>query len=209
MNRPDHVPEERDDWTLVEGAAAGSEQDFERLVNRHQQLVHRLIFRAVGHEATALDLAQETFVRAWFALPRLQRSRNDARFSTWLCRIALNLCRDHWKSRAAGQARMTRSLQGGNPGDNSAAAELDPASETPRPDQAAMAADLQRAADKAVAALPDRWRIPFLLAVVERLPHAEIAALTGTTVKSVESRVYRARRRLTVQLRRLGFDVDG
>lgn len=208
MNRPEHDPEEGDDWRLVEAAAAGSERDFEVLVKRHQQLVHRLIFRAVGHEATAVDLAQETFVRAWFGLPRLQQRRHGARFTTWLCRIALNLCRDHWKSKAARQARHTRSLQAEPGRDACDGATVDPPAATPGPDQVAMSTDLRQAARQAVAALPDRWRIPFLLAVVDGLPHAEVAAITGGSVKSVEAKVYRARRRLADELGRMGFAVE-
>ena len=78
-------------------AATGDERAFSRLVDRHLPMVHRLAWRTLGVEADAEDVAQETFLRAHRQLPRWRSGQ--ARFSTWLYRVALNLCQDHLRRR--------------------------------------------------------------------------------------------------------------
>ena len=74
---------------LVQKAQKGDPEAFEALVNEHQQYVYNLALRVVKDENEALDLAQETFVRAWTALPNF---KGQSQFRTWLYRIVTNLC---------------------------------------------------------------------------------------------------------------------
>ena len=97
---------EPDDWRLVCLARNGDEDAYATLIGRHQRPIHAFIHRHIGDAETARELTQEVFVRAWFAL---DRARPRAKFTTWLFQIAINLCRDQVKSRAARQARMTDS----------------------------------------------------------------------------------------------------
>ncbi|MCA9923969.1 MAG: sigma-70 family RNA polymerase sigma factor, partial [Anaerolineales bacterium] len=78
-----------DDRDLIQRAQAGETAAFAQLVNRHGQMVYNLALRTLNNPQEAEDIAQETFVRAWQALPRF---RGDARFATWLYRITTNLC---------------------------------------------------------------------------------------------------------------------
>src|SRR5512138_3364608 len=74
---------------LVQRARSGDQEAFADLVTEHQRYIYNLALRVLKNEEEALDLAQETFVRAWTALPNF---RGQSRFRTWLYRIATNLC---------------------------------------------------------------------------------------------------------------------
>src|SRR5262245_723557 len=82
----ERASEERE---MVRRARGGDEDAFARLVERHQGGVYALLRRMTGDAEEAVDLAQETFLRAWRGLPAF---RGDAQFSTWLYRIAYNVC---------------------------------------------------------------------------------------------------------------------
>src|SRR5512138_1645157 len=75
--------------SLVQRARTGDQEAFASLVMEHQRYIYNLALRVLRNEEEALDLAQETFVRAWTALPNF---RGQSRFRTWLYRIATNLC---------------------------------------------------------------------------------------------------------------------
>ena len=90
-----------DEPSLVEASRRGNPEAFASLVTRHQRMIHALTYRMSGSEAEASDLAQEAFVQAW---RRLDHFRGEARFSSWLYRIAVNLCLN-WKAQEAREAR--------------------------------------------------------------------------------------------------------
>jgi len=75
--------------TLIQRAQKGDHDAFAALVDEHQRYVYNLALRVVKDENEALDLAQETFVRAWTALPNF---KGQSQFRTWLYRIVTNLC---------------------------------------------------------------------------------------------------------------------
>src|SRR5512143_4243533 len=75
--------------SLVQRAQRGDQEAFAALVTEHQRYIYNLALRVLKNEEEALDLAQETFVRAWTALPNF---RGQSQFRTWLYRIATNLC---------------------------------------------------------------------------------------------------------------------
>src|SRR5512138_2282710 len=75
--------------SLVQRARTGDQEAFASLVMEHQRYIYNLALRVLRNEEEALDLAQETFVRAWTALPNF---RGQSRFRTWLYRITTNLC---------------------------------------------------------------------------------------------------------------------
>src|SRR5690349_10757555 len=81
--------ESLDDAALVAAVLAGRREAFDVLVARHQRMVYQLCYRFVPNHADAADLTQETFVRAWKGLASF---RGEARWTTWLHRIAVNLC---------------------------------------------------------------------------------------------------------------------
>jgi RNA polymerase sigma-70 factor (ECF subfamily) len=188
-------PEAVGDWDLAGRARDGDESAYEELIDRYRAGVHSFIHRSVGDAGTAADLAQEVFVRAWFALDRVTPK---ARFSTWLFQIAVNLCRDHAKSKAGRQARANESLV--RRSDDGAEIERDLPHPGVTPDADARFNELVAALDAAVARLPHDLRAAFVLGVIEGRPHKEVAAIVRATPKAVEIRIRRARQQLAESL---------
>lgn len=189
-----------DDWALARRAAGGDEAAYGNLIGRYQGPVHSFIFRSVGDQETARDLAQEVFVKAWFALARVEER---AKFSTWLFQIAANLCRDHAKSKAARNARATSPLVLEMPGGETETRDFpDPGMP---PDQRAQMNEAMDSLGRAIASLPADLREAFILGAVDQLPHKEISAILGISPKAVEVRVYRARKILAGRLSGEGF----
>ena len=89
-----------EELALIERVRDGDADAFEPLVLEHQTMVYRLAYRIVGNEADAWDVSQETFLKAYNALPTF---RGDSRFSTWLYRLAGNAATDLLRSRKSGR----------------------------------------------------------------------------------------------------------
>src|ERR1700755_1823948 len=87
---------------LIRKSLQGDHAAFEALIMCHQRMVHSLTYRMTGSLADAEDLAQETYIQA---SRQLANDRGEARFSSWLYRIAMNLCLN-WKTRQARQQRL-------------------------------------------------------------------------------------------------------
>lgn len=169
--------DERRETAEIKAARSGCEESFRRLVERHQHRIHRLCFHYLGNEDDALEACQDTFVRAYRALPRFQPR---ARFSTWLHRIALNQCYDRLRRR-----RAMVPLEG-----------IDPPCRRGSPAEAAAhSADLGMLAD-GLAALPPRLQKVLVLTCLEGLSHAECAEILKCSERAIEGRLYRARQRL-------------
>src|SRR6202166_3461183 len=99
--------QEDPDLTLVQALKEGEDQALSVLMDRHREGLFRFVLRHVHNEADALELAMETFVRAYFNIGKF---RPAAKFATWLYHIALNLCRDHLRSRAYQYSLRTASI---------------------------------------------------------------------------------------------------
>ena len=93
--------------TLVQALKVGEDQALNALMDRHREGLFRFVLRLVHNEADALELAMETFVRAYFNIGKF---RPTAKFTTWRYQIALNLCRDHLRSRAYQYSLRTASI---------------------------------------------------------------------------------------------------
>lgn len=180
------LPEDAGWDAMHAAAAAGGDRDaFRRLVERHSPALQRFCRHCLGSAADAEDICQETFVRAWHALPRY---RESGQFRPWLWRIALNLCHDHARARQSRQ-RWLCEWPTDDPPDA-----LSPLHESP--DAAAETRAALRLLARGLALLPEKLRTPLVLSAIEQLPHQEIAVVLGTSVRAVDSRVFRARQRL-------------
>ena len=91
---------EQEEQQLIRQAAEGQEQAFEQLVLRHQKGIYNLTLRMTGNQDDAYDLTQESFLRAWKSLAAFQF---ESSFSTWLYRIATNLCIDFLRRQKRGK----------------------------------------------------------------------------------------------------------
>ena len=189
-----------DDWALARRAAGGEEAAYAVLIERYQGPIHGFVFRSVGDVETARDLTQEVFVKAWFALGRLQER---ARFSTWLFQIAANLCRDHAKSKATRNAHMTNPMV--REKDDGSTEERDFPHPGLSPDRQAWMNETMAALQRAITALPTELREVFILGAIDQFPHKEISLILGISAKAAEVRIYRARKILSEQLAGEGF----
>jgi RNA polymerase sigma-70 factor (ECF subfamily) len=174
------------------------EQSFERLVQRYEDRVYSLALRLLGNPDRALDVTQETFVRA---LQGLQSFRRESSFSTWLCRITINLC---YSERRRDGRRRLKSL--GDVLDREASQETrsravlhdDRARE---PFEASQSRELSALVQRAIAALDDDLRFVVVLRDLEQLSYEEVATALAIPVGTVRSRLHRARERLRCRLR--------
>ncbi len=154
-------------------AASGDANAFERLYRRHVGRIYALAARMAG-DAVAEELTQEVFVRAW---ERLASFRGQARFGTWLYRLAVNHVLTRMRSL---KAWRDRHVEGDEVLEYLAA---------PRQTPPGLAGDLERA----IRSLPERARAVFVLHDVEGYPHEEIARMMGTSVGTSKSQLHRAR----------------
>lgn len=184
------------DRAAVDAARAGDTGAFETLVLRHQARIVNYASALVRDAGAAEDVAQETFVRAWRGLGGF---RGESSFRTWLYRIASNVARTHVDRRGRQPRIADRGLDDGDEG-----LQLDDVP-SGAPD-AETALVTREAIDRALAELPAELRTALVLRDVEGLDYKEIAGVTGAPMGTVESRIFRARRRLRTLLRPL---VDG
>ena len=187
------------DLILVQALMLGKDHALNALMDRHREGLFCFVLRHVHNEADALDLAMETFVRAYF---NIDKFRPAAKFATWLYHIALNLCRDHVKSRAYQYSLQTVSFDA--PAQEGDDPSLLLATEG-RPDQKADRVEELTALGKAISELPEDLKNAFILAALEDRPQAETAELLGISLKAVEMRVYRARKLLLEKMSKMGF----
>jgi RNA polymerase sigma-70 factor (ECF subfamily) len=176
-----------EDAALVERAAAGDTDAFGQLYAAHRERVYRLAYRYVHNQQDALDLCQEVFVRAFEALGGF---RGDARFSTWLLRIATNTCIDH--------LRHSRVRQHGELDEQWVTddARLPGQRTAPDPSRGLRRDEIAQAIEGALAQLSEDHRTVFVLHEMEGLTYHEIAETVGIPVGTVMSRLHYARQRL-------------
>jgi RNA polymerase sigma-70 factor (ECF subfamily) len=156
---------------------------FRTLYDAHVGRVHALCLRLADDAATAEELTQDVFVRAWRALPGF---RGESLVSTWLHRIAVNVVLEHRRR----TARRLRRIEPVEDLDLLGAA-------TPAP-EAGLDLDLRAALER----LPPGARAVFLLHEVEGYSHEEIATMTGVTTGTTKTQLFRARRLLRAALSR-------
>jgi RNA polymerase sigma factor (sigma-70 family) len=171
------------DHALARAAGRGDAKAFEALYRRHSRRVYAVVWRLAGGQAArAEDLVQESFIRAWQALPAF---RFESAFSTWLHRLAVNTALMELRSRRNGP----RFDEDEDAIDGLGLA--DSAGQT-----TALSMDLERA----VATLPPRARAVLVLYDVEGWKHEEIAAELGMAVGSSKAQLHRARHLLRERL---------
>ena len=172
---------------LVERCREGDLAAFEELYRAHAGRLFSLTFRMVGNQSDAEDLLQEVFLAAH---RKLETFRGDAALGTWLYRLAMNLCLDHLRSRAARTSQLTDSLDDepwiADAGSRSLA------------ERTVSKMDLERA----IAVLPAGCRAAFVLHDIEGLEHQEVARTLGIAEGTSKSQVHKARMRLRALLGR-------
>ena len=180
-----------EDRNLVAGAVRGDAASFEALFEKYRDAVYNVAWRYVCNRETALDLTQETFVRAY---EKLATFRSDSNFYTWVRRIATNLCIDHLRSRNSQTVSFDEEVHGDGPrGPRVSASEPLP---IVRAEQKEFAGALWKALEK----LSDKHRAVFMLHAVEDMSYKEIASKLGCSLGTVMSRLHYARKNLQEML---------
>jgi RNA polymerase sigma-70 factor, ECF subfamily len=179
------------DEELVEAFQRGELGAFDALVLRWDRKIQGAIYRILGTEEDARDLCQEAFLKAYRALPGF---KGEARFSSWLYQIALNLCRDRMRRR---KGRTFVSLD-----DLGEADFARPAG--PSALDLVEARDLSRTVAAAVATLPEDQREVIVLKEYQDLTFLQIAEILGLPPSTVKTRLYRGLTQLKQRLEQQG-----
>jgi len=162
--------------------AAGEERAFAKLIARHGDRIARLARRMLGPAGDVDDVVQESFLRLWSQAPSWRPG--GARLSTWLYRVASNLCID--RLRRPRQAPLSQIVE--------------PPSPAPRPDQDHAARRAARQVERALQGLAPRQRMAIVLCHFEELTNIEASEVMGLSVDALESLLARGRRALRQEL---------
>lgn len=170
-------------WTdeeLVARACRGDAESFNQLILRWERPIYALAYRVIGREEDARDVCQDTFLRAYKALPGF---KGQAKFSSWLYRIALNLCRD-WirKQRRAPIAQLPEDVD-----PTELASERGPSESV---EDLVARRELSGAVETAMALLPEEQRTAIILKEYHGMTFQEIADLQGCPLSTVKTRLY-------------------
>ena len=187
------------DAPLVERAQRGDVQAFEMLVVKYQRRVERLIARMLRDVDLVADVAQDTFLRAYRALPGF---RGESAFYTWLYRIAVNTTKRNM-SRLQRDLLVSESTLESGDGDQELFRPSTTLSDGVTPESQLAAKELAQAVSAAVDGLAEDFRRALLLREVDGMSYEEIADLLGCPVGTVRSRIFRAREAVAAQLRPL------
>ncbi len=177
------------DRQLVRRLRDRDEQAFRELMVEHRDKVYNLTLRMLGNRAEAEDVAQEVFIQVFKTIDTF---REESKLSTWLYRVAVNLCKNRIKYLARRQDRNKDQLDETTEAAASSAAAA-PGGPPPRPDRAVEGAQIEKVLQDAIATLDEDHRVLVVLRDVEDLSIEEICAITGLPDGTVKSRLHRAR----------------
>ncbi len=186
--------EKLSDHDLVEAAKQGDETAFAEIMSRYRNQITNYLYRFLNDYEEAVDLAQETFVRVYFALDRYH---TQYAFSTYIYRIATNLAISEIRKR---KRRKLLSLTGLFQGEESAEVEFQPPDERALQDAELIDDERDRVIGKAIAALPEKYRVPVVLRDIEGRSYDEVAAIMELGLGTTKSRISRGRALLKEKL---------
>src|SRR5882672_12235918 len=183
----------RSDEELVEACLAGEESAFDVLVGRWEKRIRGAIYRFIGSEDDARDLCQEAFLKAYKSLASFKQ---EARFSSWLYQIALNLCRDRLRRRRGRTMVSLDELEEGG------AAMTMPG---PTALDLLQQRDVSRLVASAIASLADEQREVIILKEYQGLTFLEIAQVLDMPISTVKTRLSRGLDQLRSRLEHQGI----
>jgi RNA polymerase sigma-70 factor (ECF subfamily) len=172
------VSEELDERALIERCRTGDDAAFGELVERYKNLVYGLVYRLVVDRSQVDDLAQEVFLKIHRGLPYF---RGDARLSTWIYRIVQNVC----FQRARRPLERSLDAEDGH-------RRIDPG----QPDRAFAELELRDRLEKAIAQLPDQYRLLVAAHYLNGVQYEALAEAMDMPLGTVKTHLYRAKKRL-------------
>ncbi|HMQ72955.1 MAG: RNA polymerase sigma factor RpoE [Burkholderiaceae bacterium] len=189
------------DALLVERVKRGDQRAFEMLVVKYQRRIERLIGRMVRDVDLVADIAQETFIRAYRALPQF---RGESAFYTWLYRIAVNTAKKALVDLKRDPLLLESARGGGGDGDGDETSRVEnELSDGATPESELASRQVARAVNAAIEALSDDLRQAILLREIEGMSYEEIADAMNCPIGTVRSRIFRAREAIAERLRPL------
>jgi RNA polymerase sigma-70 factor, ECF subfamily len=187
------------DALLVERAKRGDTRAFEMLVIKYQRRIERLIGRMVRDVDLVQDIAQESFIRAYRALPQF---RGEAAFYTWLYRIAVNTAKKALVELKRDPLVSEHVLNAGDDGEETSRVENE-LSDGETPEALLASKEIAAAVNAAIEALSEDLRQAITLREIEGLSYEEIADVMNCPIGTVRSRIFRAREAIAARLRPL------
>ncbi len=185
------------DQQLVERVQQGDKKAFDLLVVKYQRKLARLLSQLIRDPVEVEDIAQETFIKAYRALPSF---RGDSAFYTWLYRIGINTAKNFLVS----QGRKVPTIEGNF--DNEDAENFEEATkykEVSTPESELMSKQVAQTVNKTLDSLPEELRTAIVLREIEGLSYEDIASMMGCPIGTVRSRIFRAREAIAEKLRPL------
>ncbi|MBE7215338.1 RNA polymerase sigma factor RpoE [Shewanella benthica] len=183
------------DQQLVERVQQGDKNAFNLLVLKYQNKVMNLIARYVRNQADVADVAQETFIKAYRALPNF---RGESAFYTWLYRIAVNTAKNHLVAQGRRAPANDVDVEEAEYYDGS-----DALKEFASPERLLMADDIQKVVFDALDSLPEELKMAISLRELDGMSYEEIASVMDCPVGTVRSRIFRAREAIDKKLQPL------
>ena len=184
------------DLLLVERARAGDARAFDLLVIKYRRKLARLLARIVRDPGMAEDVLQETFIKAFRALPQF---RGDSAFYTWLYRIGINTAKNYLS--ASGKRPLLSGDYEDEDGDTVDLSAQVPDLNTPETEY--MNRQIVETVNRAVEALPEELRMAITLREMEGMSYEDIAQAMDCPIGTVRSRIFRAREAISAQLKPL------
>jgi RNA polymerase sigma-70 factor, ECF subfamily len=187
---------EQDDILLVAASKNGDQEAFAQLVQRYQRLVFNLVYRMLQQYEEATEITQETFLAAWQGLPSF---RGDARFPTWLYRIAYNCSLKQLELR-----KRDRALQVALEENKT----LENANDEQRENAELDARERQILIQEHLSHLPAKYRIVLILRHLQDMTYEEMAEILTMPIGTIKTHLFRARNLLKERLQSLHRDSD-
>ena len=182
------------DHELIELTKSGDDEAFAEIVSRYRNPLTNYLYRFLYDYEEAVDLVQEAFVRVYFALDRYH---TEYAFSTYIYRIASNLAISEIRKR---KRRKTMSLTGLFQSADDETREFQPPDGKPLPSDEIIDNERRKVIEKAISALPAKYRAPIILRDVEGLSYDEVAQILELGLGTTKSRISRARKLLREKL---------
>nr|WP_263323847.1 RNA polymerase sigma factor SigW [Neobacillus sp. Marseille-Q6967] len=171
----------------------GDQDSFAEIVEIYKNSIFQLCYRMLGNRHEAEDMAQEAFVRAYV---NINSFNQDLKFSTWLFRIATNLCIDRIRKK-----KPDYYLDAEVSGTDGLTMYSQLASDSPLPEKELESLELQETVQKEISKLPEKYRSVIVLKYIEELSLNEISEILDLPLGTVKTRIHRGREALRQQLR--------
>lgn len=183
------------DHALIEATKQGDEAAFAEIVGRYRNPITNYLYRFLNDYEEAVDLAQETFIRVYFAI---ERYHTDYAFSTYIYRIATNLAISEIRRR---KRRQILSLTGLFQAEGDEMTEFQVPDSRRLQDETMVEDERTAVIAKAIATLPPKYRVPIVLRDIEGKSYDEIADILNLGLGTTKSRISRARGLLKEKLK--------